>query len=88
MEGHADARARLARVTDLIEGFESPFGLELLSTVHWLLNHEGVRRVDKVVAATHAWNSRKQQFTPRQIDIALHVLVEKRFADPLDANSI
>ena len=28
--------ARFERVAQLVEGFESPFGLELLATVHWL----------------------------------------------------
>jgi hypothetical protein len=32
----ADTRARFARVARLIEGFETPFGMELLATVHWV----------------------------------------------------
>ncbi len=32
----------LARTTDLIDGFESPLGMELLATVDWLLSQEGV----------------------------------------------
>lgn len=32
----------LEKTTRLIDGFESPFGLELLSTVDWLLNREHV----------------------------------------------
>src|SRR6202042_3301980 len=29
-------RIRFDRVGDLVEGFETPFGLELLATVHWV----------------------------------------------------
>ena len=32
----------LEETTNLIEGFESPLGLELLSTVDWLLHHDGI----------------------------------------------
>lgn len=85
---HGDARARLDKVTDLVEGFESSFGLELLSTVHWVMKHETVRNVDDVVARTYAWNPRKRQFTPRQIGIAVDVLTRKHWANPLDAISI
>jgi len=38
LENHPEVRARFDRVTDLVEGFETPFGLELLSTVHWVAN--------------------------------------------------
>jgi hypothetical protein len=32
--------SRLARVSGLIEGYETPHGVELLSTVHWVAVHE------------------------------------------------
>jgi uncharacterized protein YwgA len=34
LKDHATTRERLARVSELVEGFESPYGLELLATVH------------------------------------------------------
>ena len=71
---HADPRARFDKVAALVEGFESPFGLELLSTVHWVMKHEAVATLDGVVERTYAWNERKRQFTPRQIGIAVDVL--------------
>lgn len=78
---HADTHARFDQVATLVEGFESPFGLELLSTVHWVLKHEPkhepVRTLDDVVACTYAWNPRKRQFTPRQIGIAVDVLSKR-----------
>jgi O-acetyl-ADP-ribose deacetylase (regulator of RNase III) len=71
---HADSRARFDKVATLVEGFESPFGLELLSTVHWVMKHESVTTLDGAVERTYAWNERKRQFTPRQICIAVDVL--------------
>lgn len=72
-----DTRARFDRVASLTEGFESPFGLELLATVHWVMKNEGVSTLDGVINRVYAWNPRKQQFTPRQIGIAADVLVKK-----------
>ncbi len=40
LEEHPDVRARFERVADLVAGFESSFGLELLSTVHWVIARE------------------------------------------------
>lgn len=73
----ADTRARFERVADLVEGFETPFGLELLATVHWVMTRQGATRVDDVVQRTHAWNERKRQFTPRQIGLAVDCLTNK-----------
>ncbi|MFP4477243.1 MAG: macro domain-containing protein [Desulfatibacillaceae bacterium] len=65
---------RFKEVSQLVEGFESPFGLELLSTVHWVVKHEGAATMDEIQKKTYSWNSRKRQFTPRQIRIAVEVL--------------
>lgn len=78
-----DTQSRLARVSDLVEGFESPFGLELLSTVHWIANKELVQSPNDVVAQVYAWNDRKKQFTPRQIELAVDVLTRKRWISSL-----
>ena len=82
-------RQRFERVTDLVEGFESSFGLELLSTVHWILEHETVESQDDLVARTYRWNELKKRFSPRQIRLAANVLVEKGWIEGgiLDAGS-
>lgn len=77
LEDNANTRARLDRVADLVEGFETPFGLELLSTVHWVVTREGAKTVDGVLALTYAWGDRKRRFSQRQILLALDVLVQK-----------
>jgi O-acetyl-ADP-ribose deacetylase (regulator of RNase III) len=83
LEQHEDARTRFDKVTELVEGFESPFGLELLSTVHWVMKHEAVASLDDVVAHTYAWSPRKKQFTPRQIGIAARLLARKGWVESL-----
>jgi hypothetical protein len=39
---HPETRERFNSVVALVDGFESSFGLELLSTVHWVMKHESV----------------------------------------------
>ena len=75
--------ARFERVSDLVEGFESSFGLELLSTVHWVAIQERPQTADELAERTYAWNQRKQQFTRRQLGIAIDVLAEKHWIDHL-----
>ena len=80
-----DTKARFERVVDLVEGFESPFGLELLSTVHWIVAEENVGSPDEVIEHTYAWNKRKKQFSERQIRLAIDVLAEKKWIEHPDA---
>ncbi len=81
LESHPQTRTRFNRVAELVEGFESSFGLELLSTVHWVVSREKARTVDEVVQYTCAWNDRKKQFSQRQIGLAVDVLAEKGWID-------
>lgn len=75
LRDQAGTRARLARVGELVDGFESPYGLELLATVHWVATESGASSgLQEVIERIHAWNERKRQFTPRQITIALNAL--------------
>lgn len=70
-------QAHFNRVAELVAGFESPFGLELLSTVHWVVAEEGAMTVEEVIERTYAWNERKKQFSRRQIALAYDVLSEQ-----------
>lgn len=70
-------RDRFNRVVRLVDGFETPHGLELLATVHWVVRHENPRNREEVVKATHRWNERKLRFTPAQIELALDRLVDE-----------
>lgn len=73
----AEARKRFDRVSNLVEGFETPFGLELLSTVHWVARRHGARSPEQAVARTYEWSERKKRFSVRQIDLAFNVLASK-----------
>jgi O-acetyl-ADP-ribose deacetylase (regulator of RNase III) len=77
LHGDANTRSHSDRVANLVEGFETPFGLELLSTVHWVATREGATSPDQAVAAVYAWNDRKSRFSPRQVGLALDVLGQK-----------
>ena len=68
---------RFGRVVDLVDGFESTFGLELLSTVHWVLEHNAPASLDELTTATYDWNERKRRFSPRQIALAANLLTKK-----------
>lgn len=70
--------ARLDRVFKLIEGWESPHGLELLATVLWLASEEHVGR-DNVVQAAYMWNPQKRKFSVRQIELAYDTLLEHQW---------
>lgn len=80
---HPETHRRFKQVVDLIEGFESSFGLELLSTVHWVASKEQAKTVDAMAQRTYAWNERKKQFSRRQIDLAADVLSQKKWIDTL-----
>ncbi len=69
-----DTVSRYDRVGKLVEGFETPFGLELLATVHWVATRENATDAGDVTAKVYAWNDRKKRFSPRQIGIACEAL--------------
>lgn len=69
----SDSIARLERVATVIEGFETPYGMELLSSVHWVSAHGATpaTNADEVVRAVHGWNDRKRaMFRPDHIRVA------------------
>ncbi len=67
----------LEEVAELVAGFETPFGLELLSTVYWIVKEENGKSIDEIIEKIYAWNERKKRFTARQIEIAYEVLKHK-----------
>jgi O-acetyl-ADP-ribose deacetylase (regulator of RNase III) len=77
LERYPDTRRRFDWVTDLVEGFETSFGMELLATVHWVATREGGVTVDQTIEKTHMWNDRKRMFTPTQIRLAWEILQHK-----------
>lgn len=69
-----DIRSRFDRVADLIQGFETPFGMELISTVHWVATREGASTVEEAIPKVYAWGDRKRMFTEEHIRVAWEVL--------------
>ncbi len=65
------------KVSDLVDGFEAPFGLELLSTVHWVMKQNNTIDMEKIVSSIYNWNERKKQFSKKQILIARDTLIKK-----------
>lgn len=57
-----DAQSHLSLIQQTIHGFETPYGLELLATVHWVMqeNSEAAQDVETAVAVVQSWNSRKK----------------------------
>ena len=82
LKEHSDTRARFDRVADLVAGFESAYGLELLSTVHWVITRENPDDMDDTISRFYAWNDRKKRFSARQIRLAADVLKSKSWIDP------
>jgi len=79
-----DSVARLEQVGNLIEGFETPYGMELLATVHWVAHYGGrqgeapAASVEAAIEVVHAWNPRKQNiFKPDHIRVAWTQLKER-----------
>ena len=85
LQKHNATRVRFNRVSELVAGFESPYGLELLSTVHWLWRHENITNTSAIITAVHEWNSHKLQFTARQIELAVDVLAKKNWLNKPNA---
>ncbi len=83
LEEKEDMRIRFARVTDLIEGFETPLGMELLSSVHWVVCREDpTAREDSeaAVSSVQSWSERKRKLMkPDQIRAAWLRLREQRW---------
>ncbi len=79
LENKPQTRNRYKKVSKLVEGFESPHGLELLATVHWIMTREHPLDFDDLAKRFYSWAERKHQFTQRQIKLALKVLKERNF---------
>lgn len=58
-----ETKMRMERVAQLIEGYEDPYGMELLSSVHWVMQHNpGARQNEDIaIAGVRDWNDRKRR---------------------------
>lgn len=74
---HPETQERLERVFQLVEGFESAFGLELLASVHWVASSKEIISPEALVKSIYAWNPCKKKFSERQISLAANILYEQ-----------
>lgn len=72
--GTGDAiTARMDRVAELIEGYEDPYGMELLSSMHWIMvNHAGAKEgKENAIEGVLSWNAAKRKrLKPEHLDKA------------------
>ena len=62
LENYPDTRKRFDSVAELIEGFETPHGMELLATVHWAatqMNSDAAKNPESALNVVRDWNTRK-----------------------------
>ena len=68
---HSDTVARYDRVAELIAGFETPYGLELLATTHWVATRDGAHDPHRAAELVRVWNDRKGElFTDEHVEVA------------------
>ncbi len=67
-------KSHVDRVVDLISGFETPYGMELLATVHWVASKEQSSDAEEAIARVYDWNPRKRMFSESHIRLAWDVL--------------
>jgi O-acetyl-ADP-ribose deacetylase (regulator of RNase III) len=82
LDNELNAQEYLERVSNLIYGFETPYGMELLATVHWVVieNPEVAEDVEKVISLVHEWSDRKRNlFKPEHIRKAWQRLHEQNW---------
>jgi O-acetyl-ADP-ribose deacetylase (regulator of RNase III) len=78
--GGPETEKRFERISELIEGFESPYGMELLASVHWVASHpeDKATDLDSTIRAVHGWNDRKRRtMKPEHVRIAWQRLRER-----------
>jgi O-acetyl-ADP-ribose deacetylase (regulator of RNase III) len=75
---HPETKTHFDRVADLISGFETPYGMELLATVHWVVSKEGASSLPDTIKAVQAWSERKRNlFSTKHIELAWNVLHQR-----------
>lgn len=77
--------ARAERVFRLIEGFESPYGMELLASVHWVATkgEHPTTDFDGALNSIHQWNDRKRRIMkPEHVRVAWDRLEDEGWLTP------
>jgi O-acetyl-ADP-ribose deacetylase (regulator of RNase III) len=73
----SETHERFERVARLIEGFETPYGLELLATTHWAAAQEGADSPEEAAERVQSWSERKDRlFTAEHVAVAWERLAD------------
>ncbi|MCI0445689.1 macro domain-containing protein [bacterium] len=79
LAGYAESLERLEKIAKLIEGFETPYGMELLSSTHWVAIHSSpsANNLEDAIHAIQNWSPRKRRmFRTGHIAVAWERLKE------------
>lgn len=67
LDNDTEFQATLDRFTHIVDGFEFPYGVELLATVHYVVeNTHDISTIDDIVAEIKSWSRRKGQIFKRE----------------------
>jgi O-acetyl-ADP-ribose deacetylase (regulator of RNase III) len=63
LANNEESLTRLEKVSEIIQGFETPYGMELLGTVHWVMkeNPSIANSVEKVIHTVQEWSEYKKR---------------------------
>jgi len=74
---HSDSTKVVEQVGAVVEGFEGPYGVELLASTHWVAAHQGAVQPERAGEAVRSWSHRKGRiFTDHHVQVALTHLRE------------
>jgi O-acetyl-ADP-ribose deacetylase (regulator of RNase III) len=82
-----EAEERLEKTRQLIEGFESPYGMELLASVLWIVeeNPQAAADLSQVIISIQKWSSRKRLlFKPEHIRKAWQRLQDEKWMSTIN----
>lgn len=86
LDSHTDAHSRLEQVAQLIEGFETPYGMEMLATLHWVATQDNPNAavdVEVAIQEVYEWSDRKRNlFKPSHLRKAWQRLQEQGWFSP------
>lgn len=88
LQKHPESVAKLKRVSDLIFGFETPYGMEMLATIHWIATREekgAASNLQKAIEEVQKWSDRKRNlFKENHLRTAWQRLQNEKWLSPAE----
>jgi O-acetyl-ADP-ribose deacetylase (regulator of RNase III)/uncharacterized protein YwgA len=84
LDDHQETKQRFDKVAELIQGFESQNGMELLATVHWVATQESEHKrltSESLIAKVHGWSQHKSLMKQSHILAAWNRLKEQNWLE-------